>query len=86
MVEPLEKSGFFPPDMIQMVAAGEETGRLGDMLDRVADYYDTLVGHGVKKSVAFIEPMFILVMGGLVGGLMASLIMPLFDMINTIKS
>ena len=81
----LKKSGEFPPDMIQMIAVGEETGKLGPMLTKIAGFYDTAVGHSLKKLIALIEPVFIIILGVLVGFIMASMLLPMFDMIKTIN-
>ena len=80
-----KKSGEFPPDMIQMIAVGEETGKLGPMLTKIAGFYDTAAGYSLKKLIALIEPVFIIVLGGLVGFIMASMLLPMFDMIKTIN-
>ena len=80
-----KKSGEFPPDMIQMIAVGEETGKLGPMLTKIAGYYDNAVGYSLKKLIALIEPVFIIVLGALVGFIMASMLLPMFDMVKTIN-
>jgi len=71
--------------MIQMIAVGEETGKLGPMLTKIAGFYDTAVGYSLKKLIALIEPVFIIVLGALVGFIMASMLLPMFDMIKTIN-
>lgn len=81
----LKKSGEFPPDMVQMIAVGEETGKLGHMLNKIAGFYDNAVGYSLKKLIALIEPAFIIVLGVLVGFIMASILLPMFDMIKTIN-
>lgn len=81
----LKKSGEFPPDMIQMIAVGEETGKLGHMLNKIAGFYDSAVGYSLKKLIALIEPVFIIVLGVLVGFIMASMLLPMFDMIKAIN-
>ncbi len=80
----LKKSGEFPLDMVQMVSVGEETGKLAPMLDKIAGFYDNAVGYSLKKLIALIEPAFIIVLGILVGFIMASMLLPMFDMIKTI--
>jgi len=80
----LKKSGEFPPDMIQMIAVGEETGKLGPMLTKIAGFYDSAIGYSLKKLIALIEPLFIIILGILVGFIMASMLLPMFDMIKTI--
>jgi type IV pilus assembly protein PilC len=81
----LKKSGEFPQDMVQMISVGEETGRLGYMLNKIAGFYDNAVGYSLKKLIALIEPVFIIVLGILVGFIMASMLLPMFDMIKTIN-
>jgi type IV pilus assembly protein PilC len=83
--EPLKISGDFPYDMIQMVAIGEETGHLDQMLEKVADFYERSVGHAVKKLTTLIEPLLLVVLGGLVGLIMASLLLPMFDMMKMLR-
>jgi len=81
----LKKSGEFPPDMVQMIAVGEETGKLGPMLTKIAGFYDSAVDYSLKKLIALIEPVFIIILGVLVGFIMASMLLPMFDMIKTIN-
>jgi type IV pilus assembly protein PilC len=85
IAQPLKSSKEFPSDAVQMIAIGEETGQLGKMLNKVADFYDTGVGYAIKKLTALIEPIFLVVMGGLIGFIMASLLLPIFDMVKTIQ-
>jgi len=81
----LKKSGEFPPDVVQMIAVGEETGKLGHMLHKISGFYDSAVGYSLKKLIALIEPVFIIILGVLVGFIMASMLLPMFDMIKTIN-
>ena len=83
--EPLRVSGEFPPDAIQMISVGEETGSLDKMLDKMADFYDMSVGYAIKKLTTLLEPIFLLVMGSMVGFIMASMLLPMFDMITVLK-
>ena len=82
--EPLRISREFPPMVVQMLAVGETTGTLDHMLREIADHYDDLVRHGLKRLTTFIEPAFLLIMGGLVAFIMASILMPMFKMVNVI--
>lgn len=84
MEKELKKSGEFPPDVVQMVAVGEETGKLGYMLTKISGFYDNAVGYSLKKLITLIEPVFIIALGILVGFIMASMLLPMFDMIKTI--
>ena len=81
----LKKSGEFPQDMVQMISVGEETGKLGHMLNKISGFYDNAVGYSLKRLIALIEPVFIIVLGVLVGFIMASMLLPMFDMIKTIS-
>lgn len=85
VTEPLVKSGKFPPDVTQMIAVGEQTGRLNDMLDKIADFYDKSIDHSIKRLLTLVEPVLIVIMGGLAGFIMASMLLPLFDMVKTIQ-
>jgi type IV pilus assembly protein PilC len=85
VTEPLVKSGKFPADVTQMIAVGEQTGRLHDMLDKIADFYDKSTEHSIKRLLTLIEPVLIIIMGGLAGFIMASMLLPLFDMVKTIQ-
>jgi len=83
--EPLKIGKEFPPDTVQMISVGEETGDLDGMLAKVADFYDMSVGYAIKKLTTILEPLFLLIMGSLVGFIMASMLLPMFDMIKILK-
>jgi type IV pilus assembly protein PilC len=83
--EPLKVSEEFPPDVVQMIAVGEETGSLDTMLNKIADFYDMVVDYAVKKLTAVIEPLFLLIIGAMVGFIMASMLLPMFDMIKVLR-
>ena len=85
IAEPLRISGEFPPDVVQMVSVGEESGKLEELLNKTADIYDRAVGYTINKLTAIIEPLFLLVLGGLVGLIMASLLLPIFDMVQMLR-
>jgi len=85
MAPTLKISQEFPPDAVQMIAVGEEGGKVGYMLNKIADFYDTAVGYSIKKLTALIEPLFLVIMGSMIGFIMASLILPIFDMVQVIK-
>jgi type IV pilus assembly protein PilC len=74
----------FPADVVQMIAVGEETGNLAGMLNKTADFYDMSVGYAIKRLTTVIEPVFLVIMGAMVGLIMASLLMPIFDMVKTL--
>ncbi|MDP8212754.1 MAG: type II secretion system F family protein [Candidatus Zapsychrus exili] len=83
--QPLRASGEFPADVIQMITAGEETGKLSHMLNKIADFYDMSLRYAIRKLTVLIEPVFIVIMGAVVGVIMAAMILPLFDMVKTIS-
>ncbi len=85
IAEPLRISEEFPPDTIQMIAVGEESGSLDTMLTKIADFYDTNVSYSVKKLTTLIEPVFLILVGSAVGFLLASVFLPMFDMMKVVK-
>ncbi|MDD5131828.1 MAG: type II secretion system F family protein [bacterium] len=85
IAEPLRISEEFPPDTIQMIAVGEESGSLDTMLTKVADFYDTSVNYSVKKLTTMIEPLFLILVGSAVGFLLASVFLPMFEMMKVVK-
>lgn len=85
MSEPLRISKDFPLDVARMVFIGEESGELVPMLNKIADFYDMAVTHAVKRLTTVIEPVFLMIMGGMVGCIMVSMLMPMFDMVKTLR-
>lgn len=81
----LEEHPVFPPMVVQMMAVGEETGALDEMLDKIADFYDQEVEATVDALTSLIEPILIVVMGVCVGGMIISLYLPMFNVIKLIK-
>ena len=75
----------FPSMVVQMIAVGEETGALDEMLDKIADFYDAEVTATVDALTSLIEPLMIVVMGAMVGGMVISLYLPMFNIIKLIK-
>ncbi len=85
IAEPLKVSGQFPPDVVQMISVGEETGNLDGMLTKISDFYDMSIGYSVKRLTTLLETLFLMVMGGMVALIMASLLLPIFDMVKILK-
>ena len=83
--KPLIPRKEFPKDVTYMISVGEQSGNIGQMLNKVADFYESKVEFEVKDLVALIEPIFICILGAVVGVIMASMILPMFDMIKTIE-
>jgi type IV pilus assembly protein PilC len=81
---PLKESGVFPPMVVQMINVGEQTGGLDEMLTKIADFYDEEVDAAVSALLAALEPIMIVVLGVVVGGMIVAMYLPIFDMINTV--
>jgi type IV pilus assembly protein PilC len=82
---PLEKSGVFPPMVISMIAVGEQTGGLDEMLSKIADFYDDEVDVAVSGLLALMEPVMILFLGVIVGGMIVAMYLPIFNMMQAIQ-
>jgi type IV pilus assembly protein PilC len=82
--EPLKKSGVFPPMVVQMINVGEQTGGLDEMLTKIADFYDEEVDAAVQALLAAMEPVMIVFLGAIVGGMIVAMYLPIFDMINAV--
>lgn len=82
---PLAASGWFPQMVTQMIDIGEETGRMSEMLVKVATFYDNEVDVAVKALTSLIEPMLIIFLGGIVGFIVGSIMVPMFTLINAIQ-
>jgi len=81
---PLRQSGVFPPMVVQMITVGEETGALDEMLTKIADFYDDEVDSAVDALTSVIEPVMIVFMGAIVGGMVVAMYLPIFQMVNVI--
>ena len=79
---PLKKSAVFPPMVISMISVGEQTGGLDEMLTKIADFYDEEVDAAVSGLLALMEPVMIVFLGVVVGGMVISMYLPIFDMVN----
>src|SRR6185312_2670510 len=79
IAEPLAKETVFPPMVTQMIAVGEDSGSLEQMLHKVSDFYDQEVESMTEQLTALIEPIMIAVIGVLIGGMIVALYMPIFD-------
>lgn len=82
---PLSESKLFPQMVTQMVAIGEETGELENMLEKVADFYDVEVSTAVEGLTSLMEPLMIVVLGGLVGAIVIGMYLPIFTIISKIQ-
>jgi len=85
IADPLKESGVFPPMVVQMIGVGEQTGALDEMLDKVADFYDSEVDTAVSALTSIIEPVMIVVMGVIVGGMLIAMYLPMFRLISVVS-
>jgi len=83
---PLRATGVFPPMVAQMIGAGESTGALDTMLAKIADFYEEEVDVAIAGLLTILEPALICVLGVIVGGIVISMYLPLFDLINQLSS
>jgi len=82
---PLSQHPVFPPMVVQMMAVGEDTGALDTMLGKVADFYDDEVESTTEQLTSLIEPIMIVVIGAIVGGMVIAMYMPIFGVFNLIS-
>lgn len=84
--KPLRDCGIFPPMLPQMTKIGEETGNIGDMMDKVADYYEMEVNDATDALTAAMEPLIIVIMGVVVGGIVMAIYSPMLSMYDAVDS
>ena len=82
--EPLKECGVFPPMVTSMIAVGEQTGALDEMLDKIASFYDSEVDTAVDSLTAIIEPVMIVIMGVVVGGMLIAMYLPMFKLVTVV--
>jgi type IV pilus assembly protein PilC len=86
LTEPLKESGVFPGMVTQMIAVGEQTGAMDAMLQKIADFYEDEVDAAVKDLLTALEPIMIVFLGVVVGGVVISMYLPLFSLIGKLSS
>ena len=86
VAEPIAKSKVFPPMVCQMINVGEQTGAMDTMLGKIADFYDEEVDAAVKGLTSLMEPAMMVVLGGLIGGLVVAMYLPIFEMAGNLKA
>ena len=86
MAEPLMETGVFPPMVVQMIGVGEQTGALDQMLNKIADFYEEEVDVAVAGLTSLLEPLMMVFIGGMVGGMLIAMYMPIFDIAGKIKA
>ncbi len=84
IVEPLRETNVFPNMVVQMIGVGEQTGALDAMLNKIADFYEDEVDAAVAGLVKLLEPLLIFILGIVIGGIVISMYLPMFTLINKI--
>ncbi len=82
---PMKRTGQFPPIVSNLVSVGEEAGNLEEILFKISDYYDAEIDATVRGMASIIEPMMIILIGAVVGTIVVSLYLPIFNLVNVIK-
>ncbi len=82
---PLSQHAIFPPMVVQMIAVGEETGNIDGMLEKISDFYDVEIASTTESLTALMEPLMIAVIGGIVGGMVIALYLPMFQVFDLIE-
>jgi len=82
MTDPLRETKIFPNMVVQMIGVGEQTGAMDAMLSKIADFYEDEVDNAVKDMLTLLEPMIIMTLGIVIGGVVVSLYLPLFSLIG----
>ena len=82
LVEPLKRCGLFPAMVVQMVGVGEQTGELDQMLQKLAEFYEEQADAAIADFLTLIEPLMIIFLGGIIGGIVISMYLPIFSLIG----
>ena len=86
IARPLARHAIFPSMVVQMIEVGEETGQTSEMLDKVADYYDQEVETATDALTSALEPLLVVLMGVVIGGMVICLYLPMFTIYQNIQS
>ncbi|TVQ78143.1 MAG: type II secretion system F family protein [Bradymonadales bacterium] len=86
IAEPISRSTVFPPMVCQMINVGEQTGALDTMLGKIADFYDDEVDAAVKGLTSLMEPAMMVILGGLIGGMVVAMYLPIFEMAGNLQA
>jgi type IV pilus assembly protein PilC len=82
---PIKKMNLFPPMFISMLTIGEESGSIDEILDKTANYYDDEAETALEAMTKLVEPLMLVIMVFVIGSIVASIILPMFDMMSTIS-
>jgi type IV pilus assembly protein PilC len=83
---PLGETRVFPPMVVQMIGVGEQTGAMDAMLQKIADFYEDEVDVAVAALTSLMEPIFMVILGGIIGGLIIAMYLPIFDLAGNINA
>jgi type IV pilus assembly protein PilC len=86
MAEPLAATGVFPDMVVQMIAVGEQTGALDQMLNKIADFYEEETDVAVAAMTSALEPILMVGVGGMVGVVLIAMYLPIFSLAGSIKA
>ncbi len=86
LASPLAESRVFPPMVVQMIGVGEQTGAMDQMLQKIADFYEDEVDVAVAAMTSLIEPIMMVFLGGVVGGLIVAMYLPIFELAGNIQA
>ncbi len=86
LATPLMETGLMPPMVVQMISVGEQTGALDAMLSKIADFYEEEVDVAVASMTSLIEPLLMVGLGGVIGGLVIAMYLPIFELAGNIKA
>lgn len=86
LVEPFKASGLFSPMVIQMISIGEKSGEIDKMLGEISGFYDPEIEYTIKNLTSLLEPMMLLVMGGMVAFIALSVLLPIFNLTKTFRT
>jgi len=81
---PLKETAVFPPMVVQMIAVGEQTGALDSMLAKIADFYDEEVDTAVANLTSLLEPLLMVFLGVVVGGVVIAMYLPIFKLVSVV--
>ena len=81
----LNRSNLLPKSVVQMISAGEESGKLGEVLEEISSYYNKLLRDAIKAMTSMIEPLMIVIMGSIVGFIAMAIILPIFKMSSLVS-
>jgi type IV pilus assembly protein PilC len=84
IAEPLSETGIFPPMVVQMISVGEATGALDSMLSKIADFYDEEIDVAVDSMTALLEPVMMVFLGTVVGGMIIAMYLPIFKLASVV--